>query len=238
MPNVNEVWGGAPVQRVNSLQDLNKLVASAPVGSVEVRTEPVQKADDLSDLTMLEQAFIYHRRHPTEDLKVVAGKFGVNASSIYTKKATHKKRTIDECIQFFRDNRKQNLARQDAIAKALKVKEEMVANGTFQRKHPPKQKKKVDVEVKVTTPTWIHNSVTTSPLPLTVGKQDMVNHPPHYKQGGIETIDFIEAKQLTYNLGNVVKYITRAGIKNKATHIEDLEKAAWYLNREIANLKK
>jgi hypothetical protein len=68
-------------------------------------------------------------------------------------------------------------------------------------------------------------------------KQDVVNHPAHYKTGGIETIDFIEAKQLTYNLGNVVKYITRAGVKNKATHIEDLEKAAWYLNREIANLK-
>lgn len=235
MPNVNEVWGGAPVQRVNSLQDLNKLVASAPVGSVEVRAEPVQKVDDVSDLTMLEQAYIYHRRHPKEDLKVVAAKFGVNASSIYTKKATHKKRTLDECIQFFRDNREQNLARQDAIAKALKVKEEMVAEGTFRRKHSPKQKKKVDVEVKVTTPKWVHNSVSTSAAPV---KEDVVNHPSHYKQGGIETIDFIEAKQLTYNLGNVVKYITRAGIKNKATHIEDLEKAAWYLSREIQNLKK
>lgn len=76
--------------------------------------------------------------------------------------------------------------------------------------------------------------LSTNPKPF---KNDVVNHPAHYKTGGIETIDFIEAKQLTYNLGNVVKYITRAGVKNKATHIEDLEKAAWYLNREIANLK-
>lgn len=82
--------------------------------------------------------------------------------------------------------------------------------------------------------TWKQESVSTSERPL---KQDVVNHPAHYKAGGIETIDFIEAKQLTYNLGNVVKYITRAGVKNKATHIEDLEKAAWYLNREINNLK-
>ena len=61
---------------------------------------------------------------------------------------------------------------------------------------------------------------------------DMVNHPPHYKAGGIETIDFIEAKGFGYNLGNVVKYISRAD--HKGSHYEDLLKARWYLNREIA----
>lgn len=61
---------------------------------------------------------------------------------------------------------------------------------------------------------------------------DNVNHPAHYKVGGIETIDFIEAKQLNYNLGNVVKYITRAD--HKANTYEDLCKARWYLNREIS----
>ena len=68
--------------------------------------------------------------------------------------------------------------------------------------------------------------------------KDNVNHPSHYKVGGIETIDFIEAKSLNYNLGNVVKYITRAGVKDQAKHIEDLEKGAWYLAREISSLKK
>jgi hypothetical protein len=68
--------------------------------------------------------------------------------------------------------------------------------------------------------------------------KDNVNHPAHYKTGGIETIDFIEAKSLNYNLGNVIKYITRAGVKDKAKHIEDLEKGAWYLAREISSLKK
>ena len=62
---------------------------------------------------------------------------------------------------------------------------------------------------------------------------DNVNHPAHYKVGGIETLDFIEAKKLSYNLGNVVKYITRAD--HKGNTIEDLQKARWYLNREIAN---
>ena len=62
-------------------------------------------------------------------------------------------------------------------------------------------------------------------------KADPVNHPPHYKVGGVETIDFIEAKQLNYNLGNVVKYITRAD--HKGNRKQDLEKALWYLKREV-----
>lgn len=66
---------------------------------------------------------------------------------------------------------------------------------------------------------------------------DPVNHPPHYKSGGIETIDFIEAKDLNYRLGNVVKYVTRAGRKS-TDPIEDLQKAAWYLNREIDARKR
>ena len=60
---------------------------------------------------------------------------------------------------------------------------------------------------------------------------DNVNHPAHYKTGGIETIDFIEAKGLNYHLGNVVKYITRAD--HKGDRLENLKKAQWYLNREI-----
>ena len=63
---------------------------------------------------------------------------------------------------------------------------------------------------------------------------DNVNHPAHYKVGGIETIDFIEAKGLSYHLGNVVKYIARAD--SKGNRKEDLLKAQWYLNREIAKL--
>lgn len=69
---------------------------------------------------------------------------------------------------------------------------------------------------------------------LSVPQNDLVNHPAHYKMGGIETIDFIEAKNLNYNLGNVVKYITRAD--HKGNRKQDLEKAAWYLNREIGKL--
>jgi len=65
---------------------------------------------------------------------------------------------------------------------------------------------------------------------------DKVNHPPHYKVGGIETIDFVEAKSLGYNLGNVIKYVSRAD--HKGSRDEDLQKALWYLNREISKLNK
>lgn len=55
--------------------------------------------------------------------------------------------------------------------------------------------------------------------------------PSHYTQGDIEVIDYIEDKKLGYRLGNVVKYVSRAGHKDDA--IKDLKKASWYLNREI-----
>jgi hypothetical protein len=66
---------------------------------------------------------------------------------------------------------------------------------------------------------------------LAANPADPVNQPPHYKTGGIETIDFIEAKGLNYRLGNVVKYITRSD--HKGNRAEDLKKALWYLQREI-----
>jgi len=77
---------------------------------------------------------------------------------------------------------------------------------------------------------WETLTVSTSSQPIT-SKEDMVNHPPHYKSGGIETIDFIESKSLNYRLGNVIKYITRAD--HKGNRMEDLKKALWYLQREI-----
>lgn len=74
-------------------------------------------------------------------------------------------------------------------------------------------------------------AVTPMPIQMIEPKSDPVNHPAHYKVGGIETIDFIEAKKLNYNLGNVVKYITRAD--HKGERRENLEKALWYLKREL-----
>ena len=66
---------------------------------------------------------------------------------------------------------------------------------------------------------------------------DAVNHPSHYTDGKIEVIDFIEDKKLNYHRGNAVKYICRAGKKDPAKEVEDLQKAAWYINREIQRLE-
>jgi hypothetical protein len=68
-----------------------------------------------------------------------------------------------------------------------------------------------------------------------VNAPDMINNPPHYTTGGIEVIDFIEAKGLGYHLGNVIKYVTRAGMKGNK--LEDLRKAQWYIDRAIDNLE-
>lgn len=61
---------------------------------------------------------------------------------------------------------------------------------------------------------------------------DSVNHPSHYNTGKIEVIDAIEDWQLGFHDGNVIKYVARHKHKNG---VEDLKKAAWYLNRLIQN---
>lgn len=66
--------------------------------------------------------------------------------------------------------------------------------------------------------------------------KEEVNHPSHYNAGKIEVIDFIEDQQLGFHEGNVVKYVARA--KHKGTELKDLEKAQWYLQRRIENLRK
>ena len=68
-------------------------------------------------------------------------------------------------------------------------------------------------------------------------RREQVTHPPHYKRNNIEAITVIEAFELGFNLGNVVKYVLRAGHKTRA-RITDLEKAEWYIRRELDMLHK
>jgi hypothetical protein len=69
-------------------------------------------------------------------------------------------------------------------------------------------------------------------------KPEAVNHPSHYNMGKIEVIDAIEDWQLNFNRGSMIKYIARAGRKDPAKEKEDLEKARFYLDREIAALEE
>lgn len=103
------------------------------------------------------------------------------------------------------------------------------------------KKKKVDAtlanmaakrkEVDVTLANMIANTLEEPEVKVVELKEDVINHPSHYTRGKIEVIDFIEDQQLPYHLGNVIKYIARAGYKGDK--LEDLKKARWYLDRYI-----
>ena len=64
-----------------------------------------------------------------------------------------------------------------------------------------------------------------------------VNHPSHYNSGNLETIDVIAdlGWEKGFCLGNVIKYVSRAGRKSNVSEIEDLKKARWYLDRWISS---
>jgi len=66
---------------------------------------------------------------------------------------------------------------------------------------------------------------------ITYSSHDPINFPEHYTQGGVDTFDFIKAKGLTYEEGNVVKYVVRS--RHKGKRLEDLKKAKWYLEKAI-----
>ena len=68
--------------------------------------------------------------------------------------------------------------------------------------------------------------------------KDLVNHPPHYNKG-IETNDYITSWDMSYPQGNIIKYVSRYNIKHEdiSGQIQDLEKAQWYLQQMINNLK-
>jgi len=118
----------------------------------------------------------------------------------------------------------------EQIAKAVKVKPQYVYYIRWMDQQAKKKSSKI-IEAAQEMKT------TLDALDKIKDKPDPINHPPHYKAGGIETIDFIEAKDLNYRLGNVVKYVSRAG-KKDSDPIQDLEKAAWYLQREIDARKR
>ena len=67
---------------------------------------------------------------------------------------------------------------------------------------------------------------------------DMIHHPPHYgaHPSGVECITITE--HYNFNVGNAIKYLWRAGLKDGTDPVEDLRKAEWYVNREIERLQR
>lgn len=164
----------------------------------------------MSKLSQAENIRRYFQKHPEKTVREVADAMGVKYQIAYMVKRGMEKKMYKEASKKY--------------AEAVKpIMAELV------------QQKDGAITEKVWT--TVHISSSDTPLPVTMEepKADPVNHPAHYKTGGIETIDFIEAKELNYNLGNVVKYVTRAD--HKGNRKQDLEKALWYLTREISSMK-
>jgi hypothetical protein len=171
-------------------------------------------------LSKTAQVTAYIKSNPTAATGYLAEKFGVKSAYISSLKWKLKKEgvAIPKAVRKSAWATKMyttNKAIMEHIAPHIPVYEDSVEHVT------PKRLAEIVFEVTRGRP----------PIMEIEPPADPVNHPAHYKAGGIETIDFIEAKKLGYNLGNVVKYITRADLKGNRK--QDLEKALWYLKREI-----
>jgi len=132
-------------------------------------------------------------------------------------------------------------AKPATVAKDLGIKPSIVHSTLWRdnRYGAPKRtyKKRSEQEWKWDTVTVVSSNTPIDPaFPITMEepKEDMVNHPPHYKVGGIEVIDFIKAKLTPeefrgYLKGNVLKYTSRAGHKDDAG--QDIGKLVWYATK-------
>ena len=85
------------------------------------------------------------------------------------------------------------------------------------------------IEHRKTDPYGAHN------VAKQITEREMVNHPDHYQGNKMEVIDIIEDYSLGFSLGNAVKYILRAD--KKGNKKQDLQKAMWYLERELSKFK-
>ena len=154
----------------------------------------------------------YMQENLTASVDDIAQKFKVSKQSVYNTRYKLNKQRREKTLTL--------TPSQVLLAKKMGITAEQYARHLTALSRP-----KIRLASAVTSDT----SITTVLQP----KDDPVNHPAHYTDGGIETIDFIEAKRLGYHLGNVVKYICRAGKKGTNMGLQDLQKARWYLDRAI-----
>lgn len=187
---------------------------------------------------MSRQIAEYIRANPNAKADEVAKALGTTAGYVYTithhmkrkaaKKVPITKKVIDERLKLAKAEGQKNMVRVHLSTSNRPFDEYITMHKDDVTKLTPEQTERIVSNLG--QPRMRMQSGITMIEP----KHDNVNHPAHYKVGGMETIDFIEAKGLGYNLGNVVKYITRAD--HKGNLVEDLKKARWYLNREISKL--
>lgn len=160
-------------------------------------------------ISKLEKARRLLRVTPTLTALALSEKMGISRNYAYKLMSNVKDNPVDKIVMTYVKDEVEDVLEKKALEKARDLWHERLIHQTSQGKAKIRMQGQGDAE-------------------------ETVNHPPHYKVGGIETIDFIEAKGLDYCLGNVVKYITRS--EHKGNKKEDLLKAQWYLTRAISKI--
>ena len=172
-------------------------------------------------LSRAEKIRRYLKANPTMPIKDVAARFDTTYQVVYmVRQEMRKREEAEEVVVKKQSARKQK-------SKALPVPQD--GDGYV---YSWVNTNALSEDAKDALASHLLDTVNPESITMEEPTPDLVNHPAHYKTGGIETIDFIEAKELNYNMGNAVKYISRA--EHKGNKKQDLEKAIWYLNREIA----
>ena len=201
---------------------------------IELANEKVNEAVNEKPVTQAERIRQFVAEHPFTKATTIAKKMGVDRQYVYT-------------VMWNMKNKTKLAKKAKSLDKPITLKEIKAATKRIQDELSSEPNWKTIAFSSSDIP-FYEDSVTDmtpnrmaelqiemfEPNERVEFKPDAVNHPAHYKVGGIETIDFIEAKKLNYNIGNVVKYLTRAD--HKGNRKQDLEKALWYLNREINGL--
>jgi hypothetical protein len=194
---------------------------------IELANEKVNEAVNEKPVTQAEKIRQFVAEHPFTKATTIAKKMGVDRQYVYT-------------VMWNMKNKTKLAKKAKSLDKPITLKEIKAAT------------KRIQDELS-SEPNWKTIAFSSSDIPFVNPKlrmesedgdrmiemfepefDDLVNHPAHYKVGGIETIDFIEAKKLNYNIGNVIKYLTRAD--HKGNRKQDLEKAKWYLERELSTM--
>ena len=196
---------------------------------IELATEAVNEAVNEKPVTQAERIRQFVAEHPFTKATTVAKKMGVDRQYVYT-------------VMWNMKNKTKLAKKAKSLNKPITLKEIKAATKRIQDELSSEPNWKTIAFSSSDIPFYEDSVTDTTPNRMAELQIDMfepefddlVNHPAHYKVGGIETIDFIEAKKLNYNIGNVIKYLTRAD--HKGNRKQDLEKAKWYLERELSTM--
>ena len=165
----------------------------------------------------------YLTEHPTATPAAVAQKLNTTLGNVYVQRSVLRKQEKPKVVKL--------TASQVKLGAKMGITPLEYAEALVKMDEVKVPKKDMKLAYAATSNTSIKEAL--DPRMPIFKLADPINQPTHYTHGGIEVIDFIEAKSLGYHLGNVVKYISRAGLKGTDKGREDLLKAQWYLNRAI-----